>query len=289
MIGVGVAGALLLALLAAWAIDGAGARTARRLELGGRDAGHLSKAKLQTLVTELAGNVAAAPIELAGETGTARSTAGALGLSLNEADTVQRALKAGRAAPLAIRPFQWLAGLFSTPRSALRFQLDRPALNDEVTRLADKLARAPIEPSITAAKDELRAVPGRPGSQPDIEALANQLTTIDLTMIDEPTRGAVTVLVAFLPRAPRSSDSDAKALVSLLTEATAKPMTATLAKESRELEGGELRALIRPGTKPGQLSFELDPEGVDKLLKAAFDGVGTPSKPARLEISAGRS
>ncbi|HJR25574.1 MAG TPA: hypothetical protein VJ804_08885, partial [Acidimicrobiales bacterium] len=120
---------LLVVLVIAWAIDTSSGGVARNVSLAGTDVSGASEAELASTVEDLAAAWVDVPVELVVTPGRAddgtettepdvyTTTAGEIGLMVDQDRTVEAALDVGDDAFLLFRPFEW-AGSFLAERDA---------------------------------------------------------------------------------------------------------------------------------------------------------------------------
>ena len=114
LLGVGIPIAVVVILLAAWAIDSgaSGGRVMRNVQLTGVDVGRVHEDELTAAVREVAMDYASTPVEIRTTGHTYETTAGTIGLSVDEPATVMAALDVGRSETVALRPLNWVASFF---------------------------------------------------------------------------------------------------------------------------------------------------------------------------------
>jgi vancomycin resistance protein YoaR len=277
----GVPVALILLLVAAWAIDvSTGSTQVRRnVSVAGRNVGGLSEDDLPPVLNEVSDEVQRTPVELVTPKGTLASNAAELGLSLDKAATAKAALDLGRHQALPLRPFAWLGSFFTRKKADLRLTVDRAKVADTVARLSRDVRTDPIEPQVAFRDGKLVVIPGRNGEGIDPTDVSERLSSVQ-RVNDQ----AISVDVDPVPVPPRVKDEAAERLLGTAEQATAKPLLATLEGEQRPIDGAALRPLIGSTPRGEDLALTLDPAGTMKLLTDTFADVGTPPQDATIEV-----
>jgi vancomycin resistance protein YoaR len=177
-------GALLVVIVgagAAWAIDGRGrdGKVARNVTLAGRSIGGMTAAEVRAVVASVA---QAEPqrsvrVEVDGGRGFT-TTAGDLGVAVDQDATVAAALDAGSKGTLPGRVVSWLWGFVRDRQAPVEVKITPSATYSAVRRL-DVGRTDATEPSLAVEDGKLVAVPGKPGRGVDpahvVEALPDAL------------------------------------------------------------------------------------------------------------------
>jgi vancomycin resistance protein YoaR len=281
---VGVPLLLLLLVVAAWAVDLAvgGRQVARNVEVAGRDVGGLDEDALQRALHDLASELGTTPVAIVTEAGTLETTAGALGLDLDEQATAAAALDVGRDDPLVLRPFTWARSLFAGSDAPTSFAVDREQVAAAIAELEGPVRIEPVEPGITFDNGVVVTSPGVEGRGLDPADVAAALARVD-----EAPRGTLTIDVDLEPVPARFTDADARALADRVNAATADPLPVEVGGEPRELDGTALRPFVAAVPGPEGLTATLEAAGVLELLGGTFGDVGTPPEDATVGVSGG--
>ncbi len=145
---------LVVVLVIAWAVDTSSGGVARNVHLAGTDVSHLSETQLAAKVAALASAYAAVPVHIevratspGAPTVTYTTTAGEIGLMIDQDRTVAQALAVGDESFFVLRPVSWV-GSFVVERDApVEFQVSADQVATALTVLEAK------EGSPTAAAD----------------------------------------------------------------------------------------------------------------------------------------
>ena len=137
MAAAGIPIALLVVLLLGWAVDAAAlsGQVMRNVQVDGRQVGGLGEASLPDVMDSIGTKLANRPVEVTSGDKTYRTTAGALGLSVDEDATARAAMDAGRHDPVVIRPFTWLGSFFGHRNVALRYRVKQSQVAATMTLL----------------------------------------------------------------------------------------------------------------------------------------------------------
>ena len=149
VLGVVAAPLVVIALLAAaWGVDTWMHRddVVRNVELAGEPVGGMSRVALTKQVERAGAELPDTPVRIEAGDLTLDTTAGALGLSVDEERTVDQVWDVGRDDPLPTRPVRWFSS-FMDPRPApAHLDVDAGVLTAELARLEGDRRTAPVEP-----------------------------------------------------------------------------------------------------------------------------------------------
>ncbi len=228
---------LVVALFAAWAIDGAvtGDDVARNTELAGTPVGGMDTDELSAVVAELAQELPGTQVVI--DTGDLEleTTAGDLGLSIDSDATLAAVGEVGDQGNVLVRPFEWL-GSFFTPRAA-----EVVIVSDEATTEATLAAlegderRAPVEPTLAVVEGSAQLVAGKDGielrAQNVLDALPSSLGNVNEPIVVQAQRTVVP---------PATSDDAVTPLVDQANELAGRTISVTAGDQTFELVGTQL-------------------------------------------------
>ncbi|MDY7101709.1 MAG: peptidoglycan binding domain-containing protein, partial [Actinomycetota bacterium] len=208
-------------IVAAWAIDtsASGGEVLRNVSLAERDIGGLGRADLGVVLNEIGADIASVGVTITSEDTSARTTAGALGVSVDEEATSSAAMDVGRDRAFLVRPFVWLWSFFDGDEAPLVLSTD-PGLVasalDELDELADV---PPTEPTLTHRDGALEVVSGAPGRSIDPSDVARALGRVDDVDAD-----GIHITVEPVETLPSVADEEAQALADAVGAALAAPL-----------------------------------------------------------------
>ena len=162
---------------------------------------------------------ASTPVEIRTTGHTYETTAGKIGLSVDEPATVMAALDVGRSESVALRPLNWVASFFHRREAPLRFKVRRDVLGLVLISLEGTDGRQPIEPSIRASGDAVGIAGGKSGFALDAKDVTRRLLEAA-----EDGRRPLTVRTEPVEQPPTYNDAVAQQLADEMTEKTAKPL-----------------------------------------------------------------
>ncbi|HEY6697322.1 MAG TPA: VanW family protein [Acidimicrobiales bacterium] len=274
----------LVLLLGAWAIDAAAlsGQVRRNVEVAGRPVGGLGEASLPEVMNSIAEEVAARPVRITSGDKTYETTAGDIGLALDEQATSDAALDVGRGDPLFKQPFSWLRSFF-TPRDVeVQYTVSGPTATAKMVELQGADLAAPHDPTIMLGQQGWAVVPGIPGQGIDTETLIDELPEAAA----ESRTGAIEVEVGSAPVAPSFTDEQAQKLADQANQMTANGLELTAAETTKTVPAGQLRTWIGPTTEGGKLGLAINKGAVDKALPQVFADIAAQPQNARIVLGA---
>lgn len=283
---------LLLLLIAGWAIDSSvgGRQVGRNVSIAGRDVGGLSEDDLAPVVRDIADELANAKVELALPDTSINTTAGALGLRLDQQRTIDAAFEVDSGTALPLRPFNWAGSFFRSEDAPVAFSVSSTEVAAALTELEDRVRTLPTEPRIAFENGKVVAVPGKDGSALDPAQVAGELAKVR-----EVTSQTIRVQVTPAAVPPTLDNGTAEKLAATVNEATERPIEGVLDDQSREIPGELIRPLVSsrveqsdPKVNQSDLKVSLDQTKTLGMLAQVFDGVGTPPGEGELTIQGGR-
>ncbi len=228
---------LFLAFLAAWGVDTAmtGDDVARNTELAGKPVGGMDRAELSGAVDELANELPETEVVI--ETGdlTLTTTAGELGLGIDEVATTEAALATATAVPMWKRPFEW-AGSFFTPRAAdVAVSVDDAQMGDALAELEGEDRLAPVEPTLVINEGAAELSPAVDGIELTVADVAGAVPT-SLGNVTE----RITINTERTVVPTQMQDSAVQPLVDQANSMRERAITVTSGEQVFELEGQSL-------------------------------------------------
>ena len=274
----------LVLLLGAWAIDTAAlsGQVQRNVEVAGRPVGGLGEQSLPEVMTSIAEEVAARPVRVTSGDKVYETTAGEIGLTLDEQATSEAALDAGREDSLVTRPFTWL-GSFFTPRDVeVRYTVSGPTATAKMVELQGADLTAARDPTINLTEQAWVAVKGVPGQGLDTDTLVDELPEAAARS----RTGTIEVEVGSAPVTPNFTDEEAQALADRANQMTANGLQLTAAETTKTVPPEQLRTWIAPTTGDGELSLTINGDAVTQALPRVFADVAAEPRDARIELGA---
>ena len=262
---------LLLAMVAAWAIDtgAAGGEVLRNVDLGGEDVGGLTSDELLDEIEELDARLADRTVVIATPDQRYETTAREIGLTVDRIATAEEALDEGRSAPLPLRPFAWVASFARAHDTRVRFDVDQEQARTTLRKLEGDSLVPPREPTITTDADggPFQVVPGEAGSGIDPETLATALTA---AAHRTPVHSPVEVRIRQGELTPRLPDSVAEAAAARANSLTDSTLSVTAGDLTIQLVPRELRRLVEVRPLDDRIAVALDPDALLPVLDAEF-------------------
>jgi vancomycin resistance protein YoaR len=276
--------ALLLGVVAAWAIDtgSAGGEVLRNVELAGGDIGGLAADELLERIEALDAEMTDRPVRIVTPDVTYDTTAGQIGLSVDQIATAEAALDEGRTAALPARPFGWVASFVAPHDAPVRYVVHTETARKTVRELEGDSLVAPVEPTIgSLAGQRFTVVPGKAGSGIDPETLAVALAAAaERTPFGEP----VEVRIRQTDLSPRLADSVAEAAAARANALTDTTLSVTAADLTIQLVPSELRSMVVVSELEDSIAVGLDREAVLAVLDEELAPVEVPAKSATVTL-----
>ena len=246
--------ALIGLVVAAWAIDAgaSGGEVMRNVDLAGDEIGGRSEHAMRELLADLAEDHPATTVRIVTSQDTLVTTAGELGLTINQDATVSAALDAGRDGPVLFRPFSWLASFFGDDNVPISHTVDEATVAAALLPLEGASRLAAVEPSLSAGPDGFTVVPGEDGRGLDPAEVAAALPGAARSPTAD---GDVVVEIERVRIPPRYSEDDAAALAEQATLLTSRPVEVTAGESTAVVPVETLRGWV--GTEPTDEALEL--------------------------------
>jgi vancomycin resistance protein YoaR len=277
--------AVLVLLIGAWAVDTAAlsGQVVRNVEVGGTPVGGLGEESLPSVMDKLSERVAARPVTIVAGDKRYETTAGDLGLTLDEEATAKAALDAGRGELFVTRPFRWLASFVSPRTVDLRYSVKQSQVEAKMFELQGADLTAAHPPTIQLADGAFVAVPGVPGRGVDTAGVIDELPA----SAEASAMGPIRVRTAMVPVLPDYTDADAQALADRANQITANGLTLTAGDHSAQVDAPTLRSWIGPTTADGSLDLAIYPDAVTAALQILFADLAADAKDARFDLQNG--
>ncbi|HRW37701.1 MAG TPA: peptidoglycan binding domain-containing protein, partial [Aquihabitans sp.] len=280
VLGIAIPLLVVATLLATWAIDtsSASGKVPRNVTLAGRDIGRFPEDDLAATVADLAEEQADVEVRIRTEDQTYTSTAGDLGLQLDEEATVRDALELDRERALVARPALWLTSFLDERPAPLTFTLDEAQLQAGLDDLGGNAEST--EPSVVPTGDGFGIVSGSAGRQISPEGVGDRL----VQLAEE---GAPLVVDADTVDAdPDVSDQEAQQLADALTAGTADGLAVTAGDQKVTVPAPTVRSWVGSEVADGTITATLDAEKALADLQQLLPGT-TEAKDASFTVADG--
>ena len=266
---------------AAWAIDNRGAddTVARGTVLAGQDVGGQSRVQLEKTVIDLSAQIPRMPITISTGSQEMTTTAAELGVSVDAAGTVSRAMAVGRTDPWPLPPVRWVKALVTDRPIPLSLTIDRATATDTLRRLEGDGRTEALEPTATASADGLTLVPGVTGREIDVDKVLAQLP-LGLETVD----GAIRIDTEPATRAPTVSDADVQGVIDRANSNTAGEIEVEVGDSTQTYDARRVRPFLGVTVTGGTPSVTVDD---DKLLADLRVAVSTPPNPTDVRFTIG--
>jgi vancomycin resistance protein YoaR len=274
--------AVLGVVAAAWAVDTSGADAVRNLTVAGRDVGRASPDEVRATLAELADDYREAEVRIVVDDDTYDTTAGQLGLSLDEEATLDAVLDEGSTGVAVLRPFAWLWSFVDERETAPRFDVDLDRLERELRSLEGHDRVEPVEPRLVAGGTGVAAQGGRAGRGIDPTTFARSLRAAAASG-DTP----IVVDAARVAIASRFSDTDARALADQANEMSESTITIAVGDQATQLAPATYREWFVADTSGETLVLAIDHAAMVAGLRALLPDVEQPPVDASFDVVGG--
>lgn len=261
---------VVLAVLAsaAWAIDTSLGGVPRNVRLAGADIGGQSEEELLPRVRNLAEGFAGTPVEIVADDVTYLTTAGEIGLSVDQDRTVEQALDVGTDGFVLRRPVDWVRSFVAAREAPLVVQVSAEQLDAKVADLEGDARTPPVEPALELEDGTLHVVAGKDGEGIDTARVAARLSEVAATWRPG---DALRVTARRGPVAPFGSAQEARAAASEAERLVGSPITLETAEATHEVTSDILRGWVSiVSHSDGTVTAALDPERVHAGLRMVF-------------------
>ncbi len=279
---------LLLAVVAAWAIDtgAAGGEVLRNVEVASVDIGRLASDELLEQIDSLDADGRDRVVEIETPDATYETTASEIGLTIDVESTAQAALDEGRTAILPIRPLGWLASFFRPHDVPVQFVVDPEQARTTLRQLEGDALVSPTEPTIESIDgDPFTVVPGKAGAGIDPDTLA---IALGAAAEDTPIGDTISVQVRQGDLSPRLDDQVARDAAEEANRLTGSTMSITAEDLTFQLVPRELRQLSEVQEQEESISIRLDPEKLLPVLATEFDELEVEAVSAVFALEGGK-
>ena len=288
MAAVAVGGGLVLVLLlsaAAFAADDRShaGKVSRNVTVAGRDVSSSSQGELAQILHEVDQRYAKTEVVVADDRGGGFTTdAGAMGLRIDRAATVERVMAAGRRGSMPSRWWSWIGSFRSPRRGELALSVDRAAVARQVADKGRKGSDAPTEASIRLDEQgRFVGVAGQPGAGTDPALLADDLLEVARRGVPirvEARRG---------PLAPRFTKADADALATKAEALVAEPLPLAAEGATGSVPPATLRTLLSSVPGPAALELRADEKAAAAAAEKALAAAVTRPVEPTFKVEAG--
>jgi vancomycin resistance protein YoaR len=285
---------LLVVLIIAWAVDTSSGGVARNVRLAGRDISNMSEAELSSRVKALADEYAATEVELraqpadgSGQPDVYTTTAGQIGLAIDQDRTVQQALDEGNDAFVLLRPFAWVGSFLAHRDAPIAYRVSSDQVATSVLQLEGTDRVPPTEPTVQLVEGRFEVVPGKDGTGVEPADVVAALPKAAARHGIGP--GPIVIQVRRTAIPPLGADADAQQAASGLESLVAEPVTIRTPSGDRTISSATLRTWVTLSSAPdGTVAADLDAAKVDAGLRQAFASVAGGPVDAHFTIEGGK-
>jgi hypothetical protein len=267
---------IVILLILAWAVDSAAlsGQVVRNVEVGGRPVGGLGEASLPEVVSEIADDTAARDVRIVNGDQTYETTAGAIGLTVDEEATADAALDAGRKDSLFVRPFKWLGSFFGSRDVPVHYTVSEGTAALALAQLQGGNATAPSEPEVVLDPNtgEFTVRPGQEGVGINSQEVAAELPEV----AEDDASGAIVVRADSASVQPQYTDEEATGAANRANEMTANGLNLKVQETTVRVEPAQLRTWITPPSAQNGFEPTANGERIAEDLPALFSSLPEP-------------
>ncbi len=280
--------AVVVLLLAAWGLDvrGHGGRVTRNVAVAGNGVGGDSRDELAAEVSRQADEARSIPVHIVTQHASYDTTAEAVGLSMDQATTIEAVMKVGHEDNMLVRPFRWVASLVSERKVWPAFQIDRRVTAEGARAVEGNAHVDPTEPSITAsASGAVEVLPGKAG----VGIEPNQLA--DALVAAAPRASSTKPIEVHVDQgalAPHFTDADAQRIADEANTLAHHSLTLTVGSQTEPLDPAAVASWLRAVPKDGALTVGVDDAALIAAISAQFDTVAHAPVDASFTIEGGK-
>lgn len=282
VLGVGLPAVVVVLFFGAWAFDTTAAADGplRNVELEGQPVDARDVTGLRAAVADVAEDFAAREVRIDTGEQILESTAGDLGLSLDQEPTVQALLDEGRTGSTILRPFAWAASFASPFDVRATYELRSDQLSLKLAGLQGDGFRQPVEPEVVAAPEGVTIEPGVPGSALDPDEVGEALMAAARAGEDP-----ITIDAEPIEQAPETTDEQAQEVANEANRITEQPFVVTVAGHQATFQPDELRTWLQPSRTADGYALNFDGEAIGTALVDRIGPLGA-SEPqdARFDV-----
>ena len=255
-----------------------GDRAPENLNVAGQAVGGDTRGQVTNVVGSLASSYAEVPVTIVAGDVTVTSTAGQLGMSVDEAATVTAVMDHGDDGFPVARFFRWVWSYVSDSDVEPTVTVDDAVATATVDTLLAGKTGGPVEPSFALEGGKLTAVAGHPGLGIETPDVVAGLHTVRFST--KPLR----VDVASHTIQPRYSVDDAQKLVDEANELTSEPIEVKAGEVTASLDVPTLRSLLVGTVNADGLAVGLDSTTTSDTLAKTLAAATTPPQDASITI-----
>ncbi len=271
----------ILALLlptVAWAVDTGDGAVLRGVTLDGEDIAGLSRAEVAERVAALSATFASTPVEIDTGDMTLSTTAGALGITIDQPATVDRVLGVGRRGFFLAQIGSWVRSFVQDRAVPVALKIDPAAVKRTIEALDADPALAPVEPGFVVDNGVLVAKEGREGSRIEPADVLEELRTVRFTT------DTIRIAVARTSVPPTYSLEDAQALVARAEQMTAAGLEVAAGRATTTLAPEQLRSWLTGRATPQGLEIAIDAAVATGVLADLLSAGNTEPGEARITV-----
>jgi vancomycin resistance protein YoaR len=255
----------------------------RGVEVAGRAVGGLGHERLDDAVADVADQYADTAIVVHTPDGDLKTTADAVGLTIDVDATAKAAVDKGRNDALPLRPLRWLTSIMGHREAGVVGKVDRAKVRAVVSRDDPTSRNEANEPGITGEDGEIAVVLGEKGKGLDADEIADgiedALTAGDLPIELDAEPGTVE---------PRFTKEDAEALADKAEELTSAPLAVSAGDHEVAIPASTIRSWLRSEPGDDSLQLTLDDDAVLADLADLLADAKVEPADARISIEGGK-
>ncbi len=251
------------------------------VDLAGEAVGGLRRADVEATTRDLATQYASVPVTVVAGEVTVSSSAASLGLSVDQAATVEQVMETGKDGFVVTRFTGWLWSFVADREVEPTVTLDEAVARTKVDELLRDETGGAVEPSFEVRDGELVAIEGEPGLGVETTDVIAGLHEVRFST--EP----VQVEVPSRTIDPRYSLADAEKLVDEANSMTSEPIDVKAGEVTVTLDVPTLRSFLVGSANQDGLLISLNPVVTSEALAAELASATVAPQNASISIADG--
>ncbi len=275
---------LLMLLLIAWGIDTltSADQVARNTNVAGTPVGGMTEGELDSTLSDLDEELPDTPVVIETDDITVESTAGDLGITIDDASTSEAVMNIVDDESPITRPFIWARSFFSPREADVAVSVDEDQLEEKVTELEGEDRVAPVEPEMIEDGDHMAIKPGEDGVELTAVSVVDSLPSALGDISEE-----IVVVTERTVVPPLFNDDFVQGLADQANTILDSTVTVTAGEDEFDLDGSELFGQLTVAARNGYPGITIEPAAIATQLEEQVPGSTTNPTDVSFDIRGG--